>query len=163
MKTNTFATAIAATLLLVGCGVQIEMPNLSYGIATETELGKYQMCGGLAGLACPDHQHCLIKDTYPDAAGVCVGEPTYKNWHDMCSMVLCAQPLCPDGFRLHYGPQNCCGTCLPNGDSGNHGQEGLCMTPSGCDGLAHIMCVGSWSCEKNTCSYSCFNGVVELE
>lgn len=34
-------------------------------------------------------------------------------------------------------------------------KEGECRTPQDCEGLIHIMCVGSWSCENGKCVYNC--------
>lgn len=122
------------------------------------------MCGGIAGLQCPDGQRCLITEDYPDAAGMCVGAQDYNNHRDRCDLVRCIALACPEGFDRIYTPEHCCGMCVPSGGGQGQGQgqgEGSCSQPSDCEGLPHIMCVGSWSCERNQCSYTCDSGTLE--
>jgi hypothetical protein len=73
---------------------------------------------------------------------------------DRCAAVLCAAVACADGYVLKTTPGNCCGTCV-RAPKEEELPEGSCNTASDCEGLVHIMCVGSWSCVENQCSYTC--------
>jgi len=64
------------------------------------------ICGGIAGLTCPDGYKCKLDGNYPDASGTCV-------------------------------------------------EQNYCDTPADCAGLIHPMCLGSWQCKDNKCSYHC--------
>jgi hypothetical protein len=139
-------------------GQKDEAPSQSYG----RDPGRDQaMCGGIAGFVCPEGQKCLMHETYPDAAGVCVGQPEEKGWKDRCATVRCMALECPAGFKRHFTPQSCCGRCIPDPKADPPPAEGSCKTPEDCNDLPHIMCVGSWSCTGGTCDYNC--GVTTIE
>jgi rhodanese-related sulfurtransferase len=41
-------------------------------------------------------------------------------------------------------------TCAPaNSD------EPVCLTPADCEGLAHDLCVGAWTCDQSVCAWAC--------
>ncbi len=42
--------------------------------------------------------------------------------------------------------------CVPEPDPGGSEE---CTQPADCDGLAHIACVGAWTCEANQCAWDC--------
>jgi hypothetical protein len=131
-----------------------EAPDLSYGEVFDD--GKYdaapQLCGGIAGLKCPKNKKCLIKETFPaDASGTCVGKKAYSNWQKKCGLTKCFLYECPVGFHRLYTSKNCCGTCVPDEPT----DDGLCLAAADCEGLPHIMCLGSWSCTQGQCNYSC--------
>jgi len=151
---------VALTAFAAGCveGESSQPELLTY----DAELNPNgQMCGGIAGFQCPEGQRCLIVDDYADAAGVCVGK---KQWQD-CSTVRCLQPICPEGFEPLATGKGCCDyICRATPNDGNGGddlQEGQCRTAADCEGLVHIMCVGSWSCDNGWCSYTCDSTTIQ--
>ena len=117
------------------------------------------MCGGIAAFQCPEGQKCLIKESYPDASGTCVGGSQAKNWNEKCATVLCLAAECPAGYGRHFDPGHCCGRCIPD-NATVAPPEGQCKSPTDCGSLIHIMCVGSWSCTAGTCDYNCDGGTL---
>jgi hypothetical protein len=114
----------------------------------------------LAGLACGGADDVEIQSpvlTYASAEQA-LRSPTadaHAQNRD-CSLVLCLAVECPAGFTRHFTPAQCCGVCV--GDPHAALPEGSCSTPNDCEGLVHIMCVGSWSCDAGSCSYTCDGG-----
>ena len=125
-------------------------------VASVEALSSQETCGGIAGFACPEGQRCLIHEDYPDAMGTCVGHDESRRWNDRCSTIHCLAVACPDGYERVITPGRCCGVCVPR--PGRDLPEGSCRTAADCDGLIHIMCVGSWSCEAGRCAYECDGG-----
>jgi hypothetical protein len=62
----------------------------------------------------------------------------------------------PDQVWHEPTGQQCCGTCKNGGKT----QNVECTQPTDCQGMIHFMCVGGWSCEQNTCNWSCQTTVV---
>lgn len=79
-----------------------------------------------------------------------------KVWPD-CSLVRCPGPsICQPGEKwVPASGKQCCGKCVGK-------PTGQCVTPKDCEGLVHIMCVGSWTCENYTCAYVCDGVAVPL-
>ncbi len=88
---------------------------------------------------------CSVEAGVPDEGSTQTNEAAAKP--ASCDLVKCA--ACAAGYEMSPTPGNCC-RCVKS-----KGPDGSCTTPSDCDGLVHIMCVGSWSCVANQCSYTC--------
>lgn len=116
------------------------------------------ICGGIAALPCPSGQKCLIKDNYPDATGICVGQNEAKGRGSRCELVRCEYVLCPPGQHLLVTPRDCCGFCIP--DKSAPPADGQCKTALDCQGLIHIMCVGDWACNAGSCVYTCASSML---
>ena len=163
MKIMGITGWLASTALFAACGSVEGGTTLTYSSQSEALTGA--ICGGIAGFQCPEGQKCLIKESYPDAAGVCVGSNGHGNPNANCEAVKCA--ACPEGFR-HHPNNSCCGVCTPdNGNNGNNGNnagepDGSCTTPVDCEGLIHIMCVGDWACLSGICAYQCAGEPIAL-
>lgn len=122
-------------------------------VGSDSHALSHALCGGIAGLSCPDGQKCLLEGDYPDASGVCVGPPELHGWKSKCKLVLCAAVECPLGQHRQFTPGRCCGICVPDGPPAP--ADGGCKTAQDCEGLIHIMCVGQWSCNAGECEYNC--------
>jgi hypothetical protein len=108
-------------------------------------------CGGIAGFPCPDGMRCKLDGNYPDAGGTCIGPQGPRQW--ICPMIAIR---CMEGTRpVEVG--HCNWKCVPH-----HPQDqGQCRTDADCarwaydNNIPHIMCVGSWTCERGQCAYQC--------
>lgn len=75
-----------------------------------------QMCGGIAGIACPAGQTCYTTATYPDASGICItSTPSPKA---TCAPTYCAAPRVGCTYVKVSGQCGCgtlrCSTPLPS-------------------------------------------------
>lgn len=161
------ALTLAFASLLFTTTVACDTDTSAYDHAAATQQdarANHQFCGGIAGFECPEGMWCQLDGDYPDAGGECRGAPVGGNGNGnagACELVRCMQVECPEGQRYREPNNgNCCGTCV--GPEPAPVDEGYCEVPSDCDGLIHIMCVGSWSCDSNQCVYTCDTSPVEL-
>ncbi len=150
---TTLSMAFATLFFFVafiGCDIQPEATFEHNGVEYAQRGANKIFCGGIAGFECPEGMWCKLDGNYPDAGGTCKGSPA----GDDCSLVRCIGPdSCPAGQTYHAPKgKDCCGSCKGPDKSVD---EGYCETAADCDGLIHIMCVGSWSCDSNQCAYDC--------
>jgi hypothetical protein len=139
------------TVTVLGCAANTADES---DIAKSSAALERASCGGIAGLICPEGQQCVMHETYPDAMGFCAGPGEARAEHDRCALIRCLAVECPAGQIRKYSAGNCCGVCV-NDPKSTPLPEGSCNSPADCDGLIHIMCVGSWACVSGSCSYSC--------
>lgn len=135
------------SFVAVGC---MEMDTEQGTVTYDQSLAEKPICGGIAGFQCPEGMKCLIKDSYPDASGVCVGPQEKTD----CAAVKCSFPACEKGFEPVQVGGGCCNyKCKRTRDAGD--DTGTCTQPSDCEGLIHPLCVGSWSCQAGACAWAC--------
>lgn len=166
-RISQFLPLIAWTVLVVSAPATADKPQRPNGNQGQGQgQGKAAVCGGLAGLTCPQGKVCFSTDAFPDAAGVCLSAAQVEAGRNRCAAVRCAAPECAEGQQVLVTPETCCGSCIPapkgrgQGATGGQGAGDRCKTAAECDArdLPHIQCVGSWSCDQGRCKFNCDAG-----
>ncbi|MBN2126884.1 MAG: DUF333 domain-containing protein [Candidatus Diapherotrites archaeon] len=86
-------------------------------------------------LKCLGEWNCISNHCEFECGGICNGHELGESWKDKCNTCTCTE----QGIA-----------CTEMGCPENY-----CNSVEDCDGIAHILCIGEWECNNNTCSWNC--------
>ena len=104
----SLAALFIPCLAAIGCSAAGSGPE-----ADEQEIRGGKICGGIAGLACPSGQSCVITDAHPDATGKCAVQAAKKG--ERCGGNVVGAKQCAAGL-----------TCAGQNGGGIAGTPGTC-------------------------------------
>ena len=155
MLKHIFAAAVIATagFSLAACSASTEDAATTDVDGQDEELINNSMCGGFAGIPCPDGYECKLAGNYPDAAGTC---KKLKYEGKTCGGFVLHPPTCPKGYDCVHDPKT-------NPDLPGHCHKSpTCVQKVMCMSNAHFdtnlcQCVTDVTCKTLTCakSYHC--------
>jgi hypothetical protein len=104
MKISHLVSASVTVLFSMGLLACSSAPEDNSTGTDDEELRTAKICGGFAGIACPDGYECHLKGNYPDASGTCkkTKKPRVTDYQD-CDV--------DDDCTRVNNVEKCCGDC----------------------------------------------------
>jgi hypothetical protein len=129
-----FAAFAVVALSAVACAADAGQGDDNAAVEQSDDELASQMCGGFAGIRCPNGSTCVITAKHPDASGTCKKTPAVEG--QFCGGIANLQ--CPSGFDCKLAGN------FP--DAGGKCQKAV-VEGQFCGGIANLQCPTGFNCK----------------